>query len=427
MPELQNNSTAKRLWGIVVNDLQTKLPSHVFDTWLKDTEANGLTKEKLKVSVPNSFVSEYLENRLYQVLQKTVQEHDPTVKEISFDLSGKNKPLTTGNTFDNFVVGPSNNLAFSAALSITKKGGKGYNPLFIYSPVGLGKTHLLQAIKEHNLKQGIKTIYVTGEQYTNEFISSIQNRSSSQFRKKYRNTDCLLIDDIHFISGKEQTQEGFFHTFNDLHNSKKQIVLSSDRPPSALSLLEDRLRSRFEWGLLADIQAPDLETRIAIVNKKANDSGFAIEGDIAESIAKLIRTNVRELEGALTRILAISELQNTPNNKKLVKLALNAFSPAKKTVAGDQEKIIKLTCQTFKVSPAALEGKGRTHHLALARQVAMYLLRVEGGLRYTEIGKILGNKDHSTVIHAIKKIEKLVGTDPGTRSTILYIREALYS
>ena len=152
MPELQNNSTAKRLWGIVVNDLQTKLPSHVFDTWLKDTEANGLTKEKLKVSVPNSFVSEYLENRLYQVLQKTVQEHDPTVKEISFDLSGKNKPLTTGNTFDNFVVGPSNNLAFSAALSITKKGGKGYNPLFIYSPVGLGKTHLLQAIKEHNLK-----------------------------------------------------------------------------------------------------------------------------------------------------------------------------------------------------------------------------------------------------------------------------------
>ena len=331
MPELQNNSTAKRLWGIVVNDLQTKLPSHVFDTWLKDTEANGLTKEKLKVSVPNSFVSEYLENRLYQVLQKTVQEHDPTVKEISFDLSGKNKPLTTGNTFDNFVVGPSNNLAFSAALSITKKGGKGYNPLFIYSPVGLGKTHLLQAIKEHNLKQGIKTIYVTGEQYTNEFISSIQNRSSSQFRKKYRNTDCLLIDDIHFISGKEQTQEGFFHTFNDLHNSKKQIVLSSDRPPSALSLLEDRLRSRFEWGLLADIQAPDLETRIAIVNKKANDSGFAIEGDIAESIAKLIRTNVRELEGALTRILAISELQNTPINKKLVKLALNAFSPAKKS------------------------------------------------------------------------------------------------
>jgi len=427
LPEIQNNLRAKQLWGTVVNDLQMKLPSHVFDTWIKDTEANGLTEEKLEVSVPNSFVSEYLENRLYQLLQKTVQEHNPSVKEISFDLSGKTKPLSTGNTFDNFVVGPSNNLAFSAALSITKKGGKGYNPLFIYSPVGLGKTHLLQAIKEHNIKEGIKTLYVTGEQYTNEFISSIQNRSTTQFRKKYRNVDCLLIDDIHFISGKEQTQEGFFHTFNDLHNAKKQIVLSSDRPPSALSLLEDRLRSRFEWGLLADIQAPDLETRIAIIKKKATDGGLDIEDEIAESIAKLIRTNVRELEGALTRILAISELQNSRINKKLVKLALHAFSPSKKTLAGDQEKILKLTCQTFKVSPAALSGKGRTHHLALARQVAMYLLRVEAGLRYTEIGKILGNKDHSTVIHAIKKIEQLIGADPGTRSTVLYIREALYS
>jgi len=404
-----------------------KLPSHVFDTWIKDTEANGLTNEKLEVSVPNSFVSEYLENRLYQLLQKTVQEHNPSVKEISFDLAGKNKPLSKGNTFDNFVVGPSNNLAFSAALSITKKGGRGYNPLFIYSPVGLGKTHLLQAIKEYNLRKGIKTIYVTGEQYTNEFISSIQNRATPQFRKKYRNVDCLLIDDIHFISGKEQTQEGFFHTFNDLHNSKKQIVLSSDRPPSALALLEDRLRSRFGWGLLADIQAPELETRIAIIKKKASDGGITIKDEIAESIAKLIRTNVRELEGALTRIVAMAELQNVPINKKLVKLALHAFSPSKTLQKADQEKIIKLVCQTFKISPSALSGKGRTHHLALGRQVAMYLLRIEGGLRYTEIGKLLGNKDHSTVIHAIKKIEQLISADPATRSTLLYIRENLYS
>lgn len=324
------------------------------------------------------------------------------------------------------MVGPSNRLAYSASLAVAEAPGHSYNPLFIYAGVGLGKTHLLHAIGHQVLAKGLTFLYVTTEQFTNEFITAIRERTTEQFRAKYRGVEVLLIDDIQFITGKEQTQEGFFHTFNDLHNASRQIVITSDRPPKALALLEDRLRSRFEWGLIADIQPPDLETRMAILRSKAEPLGVTLDDQVVEFVARKVQKNVRELEGSLNRIVAYARLSSSPITVELASRALAELFSDQGRRSLTPERVLEAVTGHFGVERSTLVGKRREKGVALARQVAMYLLREELNLPLTDIGRLLGGKDHSTVIHACGKIAYEMNVDPQLRKSILEIKEALY-
>ena len=447
--EALNYTRANELWQAVLGELELQLPRHAYETWLKGTGGLSLGDRRLVVTVPSPFIAECLEKKMYQLIHKTVERVNSMPIEVRFQVTNYppvgttllgQEESTNGEkekrqsilsrvnsryTFDNFVVGPSNRLAYSAALAITEAPGHSYNPLFIYSGVGLGKTHLLHAIGHACLLAGLNLLYVTGEQFTNEFIAAIQGRTTKEFRQRYRSTEVLLIDDIHFISGKEQTQEGFFHTFNELHSAGHQIVLCSDRPPKALSLLEDRLRSRFEWGLIADIQPPDLETRIAILHTKAHQLGYKLATQVAELIAKKVQKNVRELEGSLNRIIAMAQLTESPITVDLVSRTLSDLLSEQGRRTIEPERVIQVVCQQFSVSSDALLGRRRTKNIALARQVAMYLLREELGMPVTEIGRFMGGKDHSTAIHAVGKISYQMKIDHDLHSRIMTIKEEL--
>ena len=330
-----------------MGELELQLPRPTFETWLKQTEGISSNDTSFVVEVPTPFAVAWLERRMYQTIQRTVERVTQRPLEVQFQVKTTDSMSGRGTavwdmedqdtedglepaiiprgsagpemfnpryTFSSFVVGFSNRLAFSAAQAVADAPGTSYNPLFIYSGVGLGKTHLLHAIGHTCASRGISVLYVTSEQFTNEFISAIRNRTTEEFRSRYRSVQVLLMDDVQFMSGKEQTHEGFFHTFNDLHNSGRQVVITSDRPPKALALMEDRLRSRFEWVLIADIQPPDLETRMAILASKADQLGLKLEDSIIELIAKRVQKNVRELEGSLNRLVAYSQLMNVAIN-----------------------------------------------------------------------------------------------------------------
>jgi chromosomal replication initiator protein len=347
----------------------------------------------------------------------------------SGDASNKNKGQKNGvtflnprYTFDTFVVGANNNLAHAASLAVAESPAEIYNPLFIYGGVGLGKTHLMHSIAHYILEQNpnSKVMYVTSEKFTNELIESIRNVNTTptEFREKYRNIDVLLIDDIQFIIGKESTQEEFFHTFNTLHESKKQIIISSDKPPKDILTLEERLRSRFEWGLTVDIQSPDYETRMAILKKKEELDGLQIDNEVMKYIATNVKSNIRELEGALTKIVALSRLKKQEVNVTLAEEALkDLISPDNKKQL-TPELIVDVIAEHFNLTSNELYSVNKSRNIAFPRQIAMYLCRKLTDFSLSDIGKVMGNRDHTTILHGIDKIEKSIKKDPGMQNTI---------
>jgi chromosomal replication initiator protein len=358
-----------------------------------------------------------------QAAQKTITPPPPQIINKS-ESNNQCTFLNTRYSFNNFVVGPSNRLAHAACLAVAENPAKAYNPLFLYGGVGMGKTHMLHAIGNTALNNGLSVLYVSSEEFTNDLINAIRSHNTQSFRDRYRNIDVLLIDDIQFIAGKESTQEEFFHTFNTLHGQDKQIVISSDRPPKAMNTLEERLRSRFEWGLIVDIQPPDLETRTAILRSKAERSGRQVPNEILDLIARQIQSNIRELEGALTRVLAYAELSNLPLTMPLVNAALSDLLPRREKLLPDQ--VLYAVANAFGISPEKILGRERTREVALPRQVAMYLLREEANISLPQIGEALGGRDHTTVMYGCDKVADLIERDDRLRRQLIQIREQLY-
>ncbi len=425
------------IWRSVLNEIENTLSKPSYETWVKTTKPLALQNKTLIVEVPNEFTKDWLQNHYRTALSDALQKVSSSEYHIQFitpqnsgfseknniekqvfkkvpgnsnDLDKKNvsgicKWLNPKYTFDRFVIGGSNRLAHAASLAVAEAPSKAYNPLFIYGGVGLGKTHLMHAIGHYVISHNTceKVDYLSSEKFTNQFINAIRDNKTVEFRNKYRNVDILLIDDIQFLAGKEQTQEEFFHTFNALHENSKQIVISSDRPPKEIPTLEDRLRSRFEWGLITDIQPPDLETRIAILRKKSLQEGIFIPDDVLTFIAQKIENNIRELEGALIRIIAFASLEDKDINLKVAGEALKDFF-AQKQKKLTPEEIISTTASYFKISLQDIKSQKRTQNFSLPRQIAMYLCRELTDLSLPRIGREFGGKDHTTIIHAYKKI-----------------------
>lgn len=416
-----------------------------YRTWLKPLTVHSVTDKVITVAVDDAKVGpagvNFIEKKYGLFLTVAVAEILNKDYEINFVLKSKlisedenanssassikNESLSYLNpryTFDTFVVGANNNLAHAASLAVAESPAEIYNPLFIYGGVGLGKTHLMHSIAHYILDHNpnCKVRYVTSEKFTNELIESIRNADTTptEFREKYRNIDVLLIDDIQFIIGKERTQEEFFHTFNTLHESKKQIIISSDKPPKDILTLEERLRSRFEWGLTVDIQSPDYETRMAILKKKEELDGLHIDDEVMRYIASNIKSNIRELEGALTKIVALSRLKKKEVDVVLAEEALkDLISPDnKKTVTLDL--IVDIVSEHYNTTSAEIYSDNRSRNIAYPRQIAMYLTRKLIGLAFADIGKLMGNRDHSTVVHGCNKIERDLKNDVSLQNTI---------
>jgi len=438
----------EQAWQAVLGQLQMDMPKASFDTWVRNTEIVSYEDNVFIVGVTNAYARDWLESRLSSkikrllcgILNRTVslrfivwqsgsdqlntdipsQVDEPELSLIQY----KSTALIGRYTFENFIVGSANRLAHAASLAVAERPAQAYNPLFLYGGVGLGKTHLLHAIGNHCLNRNLNVLYVTSEEFTNDLINAIRSHTTQAFREKYRHIDVLLIDDIQFIVGKESTQEEFFHTFNSLHGQDKQIVITSDRPPKAMVTLEERLRSRFECGLTADIQPPDFETRVAILRTKSERMGRVIPADIIETIARRIQSNIRELEGSLTRVLALADLGNLPMNAKLIDTALADLSPRRTTVAPDE--VVSMVADAFGVSVQNMVGPERRQEVVLPRQIAMYLLRVEANCSLPKIGETLGGRDHTTVMHACQKVSDLLERDDKLRNQVIEIREQLY-
>ncbi|MFL5653571.1 MAG: chromosomal replication initiator protein DnaA [Ktedonobacteraceae bacterium] len=328
-------------------------------------------------------------------------------------------------TFEAFIVGNSNRLAHAASLAVAEAPGESYNPLFLYGGVGLGKTHLLHAIGHQGVQTGLAVLYVSSEQFTNEIVNAIRYRTTEEFRAKYRSVDILLVDDIQFIAGKESTEEEFFHTFNSLHEMSKQIVICSDRPPKAIVSLEERLRSRFEWGLIADIQPPDLETRMAILRVKADLLRYRVPDDIIAYIAGRVQTNIRELEGCLNRLMAYQQLHRTELTMDVARAAMSSLVNDTRETRLNGKQIVQAVAEYYQISLDAMCGKQRDKHIVMPRQIAMYLIRQETEASLLEIGQLFGGRDHSTVLHACEKIDREVNINPPLRREIVAIREQL--
>jgi chromosomal replication initiator protein len=328
-------------------------------------------------------------------------------------------------TFEAFIVGNSNRLAHAASLAVAEAPGESYNPLFLYGGVGLGKTHLLHAIGHQGVQTGLAVLYVSSEQFTNEIVNAIRYRTTEEFRAKYRSVDILLVDDIQFIAGKESTEEEFFHTFNSLHEMSKQIVICSDRPPKAIISLEERLRSRFEWGLIADIQPPDLETRMAILRVKADLLRYRVPDDIIAYIAGRVQTNIRELEGCLNRLMAYQQLHRTELTMEVARAAMSSLGNDTRESRLDSKQIAQAVAEYYHISLDDMCGKQRDKHIVMPRQIAMYLIRQETQASLLEIGQLFGGRDHSTVLHACEKIDRAINLNPTLRREIVAIREQL--
>ncbi len=328
-------------------------------------------------------------------------------------------------TFDAFIVGNSNRLAHAASLAVAEAPGESYNPLFLYGGVGLGKTHLLHAIGHQGVHTGLAVLYVSSEQFTNDIVNAIRYRTTEEFRAKYRSVDILLVDDIQFIAGKESTEEEFFHTFNSLHEMSKQIVICSDRPPKAILSLEERLRSRFEWGLIADIQPPDLETRMAILRVKADILHYRVPDDIITYIAGRVQTNIRELEGCLNRLMAYQQLHRTDLTMDVARAAMSSLGNDTRETRLNSRQIAQAVAEYYRISMEAMCGKQRDKHIVMPRQIAMYLIRQETQVSLLEIGQLFGGRDHSTVLHACEKIDREINVNPTLRREVIAIREQL--
>jgi chromosomal replication initiator protein len=436
---------ATQAWQAAVGQLQMEMPKAAFDTWVRDTELITYEDGAFTIGVKNAYARDWLDDRLSSTISKlltgimnrtvavrfTVWQNDEfttqtaTVEQTFISQKVTSPSLNSRYSFSNFVVGPSNRLAHAASLAVAEKPAMAYNPLFLYGGVGLGKTHLLHAIGNQCAETNQAVLYVSSEEFTNDLISAIRSHTTQAFREKYRRTDVLLIDDIQFIAGKESTQEEFFHTFNTLHGQNKQIVMTSDRPPKAMVTLEERLRSRFEWGLTADIQPPDFETRMAILHSKAERAGFVIHDEIIANIARKFQSNIRELEGALTRIVAYADLRGVPIDAELIDSALADLLPSRASI--EPEQIISTVAEVYGIPADQIMGRGRTKSVARSRQIAMYLMREETDYSLPQIGEVLGGRDHTTVMYGHEKISDLLETDDKTRRQVLEIKEKLYN
>lgn len=442
---------AEQAWQSVLAQLQMDMPRASYDTWVRDTRPMAYDNGLITIGVRNAYARDWLESRLATTINRLlidVLNSNVAVKfvvsqaddSIASSSDGEAAPasiqitppepkprhvsLNPRYTFDTFVVGSGNRLAHAACQAVAEKPARAYNPLFLYGGVGLGKTHLLHAIGNACHASGLNVLYVSSEEFTNDMINAIRTHTTQAFREKYRSADVLLIDDIQFIAGKESTQEEFFHTFNTLHGQDKQIIVSSDRPPKSLVTLEERLRSRFEWGLTADIQAPDLETRLAILRSKAERTGRQISDEILQSIAERVQSNIRELEGALNRIIAYADLSGASLTPNLVEIALADLTPSRGDIK--PEIVINATASRFDLTIDALLGRDRTKEVARARQIAMYLLREEGKMSFPQIGDALGGRDHSTVMSAYEKIKEQILTDRKLEQDIVSIKQQMY-
>lgn len=481
----------KRTWDAALGDIQLQLTRATFDTWMKGTELVGLEGDCYVISTPSPYAVEWLENRLQKMIKQTLERHIGALVSLKFvvrtaaakeaqerrnEVARVTPPtpavngyhpsatyvapapaiptpeisqppvappptptvVTARNTipaplssiqerysFDTFVVGAANRLAHAAAVAVAERPAVAYNPLFIYGGVGLGKTHLLLAIKHEIEQKGMTAVYVSSERFTNELIADIRSKNVESFRARYRSTDMLLIDDIQFLAGKESTQEEFFHTFNTLQAAGRQIVISSDRPPKAIVLLEERLRSRFEGGLVCDIAPPDLETRIAILQAKAESQTIHVPMSVVELIAHRVQSNIRELEGALIRVVAHAQLNNMPLNNELAEKVLKDVLDRPQGIA--LPIVMQTAADYYNVAMDDIRSSSRKKPIAYARQVAMYLAREETDASLSEIGEMMGGRDHSTILYGVEKIADLIESNDTVRREILAIRERLYN
>lgn len=415
-------------WNDILEFMKTEynLTNVAYNTWLLPLAVHSVKGNTIIISIDDSkvgaFSVDFIKNKYGQFLRTAIAEMLNKDYEIQYVLLSnapvESAPVRRKNdsynnlnpkyTFDTFVIGNNNKFAHAAALAVAESPGQVYNPLFIYGGVGLGKTHLMHSVAHYFLENNpdAKVMYITSEKFTNELIHAIRNQNATEFRDKYRNNDILLIDDIQFISGKESTQEEFFHTFNALYEAKKQIIISSDRPPKEIKTLENRLCSRFEWGVIADIQSPDYETRMAILNKKVEDDNLLIEPAILEYIAVNVKSNIRELEGSLNKLIALSKLKKQAITMTLATEAIHDYvsSDVKRTVT--LSYIVNIVADHFNLTPQEIYSKNRSSKIAYPRQIAMYMCRKYLDMSLTDIGKLIGDKDHTTVMHAVKRIEE---------------------
>jgi len=444
---------ANRIWQAALGELQLELTRATFETWLRNSRLVACEDGIFVIGVANTYARDWLESRLRSVVARVLtrltgrtasvrfvvwegQREEPETHSTLPLLNGKttessrrnersNDTLNPRYTFDSFIVGPGNRLAHAACMAVAERPARAFNPLFIHGGVGLGKTHLLHAIGHVCRASGLQTLYVSAETFTNDLIEAIRHQATDAFRETYRTVDVLLVDDVQFIAGKESTQEEFFHTFNALHGNGAQIVISSDRPPRAMATLEERLRSRFEWGLIVDIQPPELETRVAILRRKAAELGIPVPDEICFLIAERFQNNIRELEGALNRVVAVATLTQQPLTPELAAQALkDMVARARPQVT--PESILQAVADFYNLSVEELTGTSRRQSVARPRQVACYLLRQEAGASLPQIGQWLGGRDHTTVLHACERIAALLEEDGALRREIQAIREQLY-
>ena len=423
----------KEKWNDILEFMKTEynITDVAYRTWLLPLSVHSVRDNTIIISVDDSKIGpqmiDFVKNKYGQFLKTAIAEMFDKIYNFTYVLSSnapteaapvkqKNDSYSNLNpkyTFDTFVIGNNNKFAHAASLAVADSPAEVYNPLFIYGGVGLGKTHLMHSVAHYILDNNpeAKVVYVTSEKFTNELIQSIRNKTTIEFKEKYRNIDVLLIDDIQFISGKESTQEEFFHTFNTLHEAKKQIIISSDRPPKEIKTLEDRLRSRFEWGIIADIQSPDYETRMAILNKKIDADGIFIEPHILEYIATNVKSNIRELEGSLNKLIALSRLKKKDINIELAAEAIQDIVNADTQRSVTPAYIVDIVADHFGLTPQEIYSKNRSNNVAYPRQIAMYMCREYLYMAYNDIGKAIGGKDHSTVMHAVTKIKEDLKND----------------
>jgi chromosomal replication initiator protein len=446
--------TAQEIWDTALGELQLQVSRANYRTWLERTKGLSFQDSQLVLAVPNVFVSEYLDKNLRSLIEKTLIGITQSDVRVTFNVENTaalpqvtpapetaipmptlpavlTPPLTRPNpkyTFDSFVVSPSNRLAFSAAQGVAQKPGhSSYNPLYIYGGVGLGKTHLLNAIGNAAMARGTNVLYVSAEQFTNEFVNALRERRTEDFRNKYRSVEMLLIDDIQFLSGKEQTEESFFHIFNELRHTDRQIALTSNCPPHCIPLIEERLRSRLEWGLSTGIQQPDFDTRVAILNDKAGKEGVQLSQDVLQMMAQRIQQNIRELEGSLNRVLAYARLLKTMITPELAREALEDISAKQPKALPAPSQLLETVAQYFKIDAAEIRGSKRDKATAQARQVAMYLMREGTDFSLSRIGREFGGRQPIVVSQAHKKITSELIADPELKRAVDSIQNQLKS
>ncbi len=438
---------ATQIWQAALGELQLEMTQATFNTWLRDARLMAYEDGTFVIGVRNGYAKDWLENRLATTIQRTVTRLAKRTAKVCFvvweEPSQEPLPLpllstpavTQSNgrasvclnpyyTLDSFVVGASNRLAHAAAMAVIEHPADSYNPFFIYGGTGLGKTHLLQAIGNACRARNLRVLYVPAETFTNDLVGAIRTYTTEAFRETYRTADVLLVDDIQFIAGKEATQEEFFHTFNALHSSGAQIAISSDRRPRAMATLEKRLRSRFEWGLMVDIRPPDLETRLAILQRKAEIGKAVVPDEVLYLIAQRVQTNIRELEGTLNKALMLAAVENVPLTPQLVEFALEDLVSSHPDIDSDQ--IISTVARYYRLDLEELCGPSRSRRVARPRQIAMHLMRQESDLSLSQIGDTLGGRDHTTVLYGCERITTLAEEDETVRRELIAIREQLY-